>query len=294
MKKHIITFTLITLTYLSNAQGSFFIALQGNLGKTALLNKEDKESNGRLIYKNTYKANYGIVLGYKLHNQTGLRSINTGIAYNTILQKYTGSLATMGFNKCRAETELKYMKIPLDFTFSFVKEDRFIPIALLGVHVNYLRNYADNFYASYGINTDAENYFVTVDNEKMYGKNDYIGHEYGSKIDRGYYQTWSYGATAGVGAEIIISDKFSTSILLKGDYGISDAEYKGKIKYSTYTLPMSPWEQFYAKYYTRGSLVGSEANPGPRPKTHSMNIGLQLAVFYHLDGGLLKFKNKNR
>lgn len=293
MKKHIITITLITLNYLSYAQGSFFVALQGNIGKTALLNKEDKEAGQKLMYKNTYKINYGLLLGYKLHNNIGLRSINTGISYNTIVQKYTGSLVTMGFTKCRAETKLKYMKIPIDFTFAFVKEDRFIPIALIGFHVNYLRNYSDNFYASFNPIADEENYFIIVDKEKSYIKNERYGLHDMNIIDKGYYQTWAYGATAGVGAEVIISDKFSASLIFKGDYGISDAEYKGKIKYSSYPVPMSPWEQFHAKYYTRGSLVGSEANPGPRPKTHSMNLGLQLALFFHLDGGLLNFKNKN-
>ena len=184
------------------------------------------------------------------------------------------------------------MKIPIELNIAFVREERFIPFATIGVHVNYLRNYTDNFSGvSYSSLNGKEDIFYKGTKDSYYYQFDYIGLTTGSKINKGYYQTWNLGATAGVGAEVIISDIFSTSLQFKCEYGITDAEYKGKITYSGSPIPSSPWEVNYAKYFSRGQPVGVPNNPGPRPATHTINLGLQLSFYFHFDGGLLNNNN---
>jgi hypothetical protein len=87
MKQILLTLAIFGTSNILLAQGSFFVGLQGGYGKTALLNKEDRDAGKRLEYKTTLKANYGFRLGYKMRNKVGLRLITVGFDKNDVSQK---------------------------------------------------------------------------------------------------------------------------------------------------------------------------------------------------------------
>ncbi len=120
-------YSILALLLTSNtliAQGSFFVGAHAGYGKTALLNKEDKDAGKRLDYKTTLKANYGIRLGYKMRNKVGLRSIAVGFDKNDVSQKYTGIPYNSPLKSLTAQTDLKYFKIPIEAIFSFASEKK--------------------------------------------------------------------------------------------------------------------------------------------------------------------------
>ena len=282
MKRIYILLLLVINTICLNAQ-SLYVGLQGGAQYNRLLNKEDARAKANMDILPTYSPVGGLLIGYRFSNQSGIRSIQTGVFFQQVRQKYKGQFELSNPPRFTADVQLNYLHIPLDFTIPLYNmSSRVTPFLSFGGFVNHLIHYKD-YLEGYNLYTGA-----------MYFRKTLTGNRYtrvgfadvDMTTDQWLYNRWLFGVSAGLGGEVKLSDALALVFHAKGNYSLNDPENKNKVKYyqgGVFSEEAVMYDLFTAKYFTYLPGVKSGEH---RPPTKVLNVGLQVGILYHFSNNV--------
>jgi len=190
----IISVTLLTITKRSNAQKGFYAGVQGAPLLSIKFNGSDVDNAG-MDYKAKTSYAYGISAGYNFTKHLG---IGTEVMYYQEKQRYLD-------HSVDYTEKLKYIKVPVLFTYNTNPASRIMFIAKAGPQVGILMSST----------------ISKASNPAMNGNN------------RDLYKKLSLGAMLGTGARIRLTDHIYADAGLRFDGSITNLESKNYTGYQS-------------------------------------------------------------
>jgi opacity protein-like surface antigen len=218
MKKAILFSVAAAITSMTattaTAQKGFYVGAQGAGQVSVMANKTDVDKNGT-DYESKMGKTIGIGGGYNFNEHMG---VGTEVMYSTMKQKFTdnGSSITQKFN---------YLKVPVLFTYNTNPAKKFMFTAKAGPQLGILLKSEISEASNRERNGDTKDQYKKV----------------------------TFGAMAGAGVRMKVTDHISLDAGLRFDGSIGDTENKDYKGYA----------------------------PG-RAKSHDLNAGLEVGVKYFL------------
>jgi hypothetical protein len=185
------------LTYTAHAQQTgFYTGLHGAFQATWILNSDDSDKGGELNFENTYKQSFGLDLGYKFNSWIG---VQTGVTYSKLGQDYS----TSGNPNANYKTDLNYLKIPIQFTYTFRPDKKISFITIAGFHLGLLTEAKSSRMQGFGVYSPS---YIDV---------------------KDYYSSSTIDLALGIGVQYNFR-KLSINVSIQSDYSLSDIENADK------------------------------------------------------------------
>lgn len=287
MKTTYIALALLYATFSLHAQ-SFYTGIQGGTQYNRILNKEDARAKESLSRLPSFSPVVGIPIGYRFRSQSGLRSIQAGVFYQGVNQICKGASDWSVPPRFDATLTLSYLHIPLELSIPLTNSaSRFTPFISIGGFVNHLLYYKDHQQGYFREKGDMDIY-RTMTGNRYKVQNGVVALD--RTTDKWFYSRWLFGASAGLGGDIRLSDALALVVHARANYSLNDPEYKKDIKFyqdGKYVEQGSVFDGSTAKYFSQ--LPG--VKNGKRPPSKLFNAGLQIGILYHFSKNLDESKS---
>lgn len=205
---------LVSVNNTANAQKGFSVSVKGTPHLSWMLNSDDKDQNG-YERKATFGASFGVGAAYNFNDNMG---VGLDVLYS--IQGQKSETAGIELNQ-----KLNYLKVPVMFMYNTNPSAPVVFTAKIGPQLGVRLNSKI---------TDKDNNDVIGDANDM-------------------YESIDFGAVAGAGVRIALTEKFSLDAGLRFDYSFTNAEDKDYVN------------------YTQG-----------RANTNNMTAGVEVGLRYHL------------
>ncbi len=295
--KKLILFALL-FTEHAFSQSSIIIGVQGNISKTGLLNREDRNAAAAMLdKKNGIQGGYGVRIGYRIKKRIRITLEPNYLQYKI---SYSGKSDTANVRSFDASARFKYYQIPLMINYQHSISNRINLFAGVGFSFNYLNYYKEEFegiQVPLGIPSSQGSrvyYFFT--GKMGYAEATALENKWNMELSHSKYVNKTYSFCFNFGTEYALSDKVGMEVNIMYQRGITDMEYKGvgtekstDLLGNTATNTFNYWnETNYLRYYYRYPEKYNQ-----RKETFTMALGLGLGINYHFNGGLLSKKQND-